>query len=223
MRTCRSRSCATDADVVIFDNELSPAQVRNLEKATQVKVIDRSELILDIFATRARSVEARLQVELAQLEYALPRLRRMWSHLSRYTGGIGLRGPGETQLEEDRRLVAQRIRDLRHRLAEVQARKEREVRSRQEELTVSLVGYTNAGKSTLMNALTGAGVYVEDKLFSTLDTRTRQWHLRDWGRVLLSDTVGFIRRPAASPGCFVQGDPGGNLPGPLAAARRRCQ
>src|SRR5205807_3676983 len=176
-----------------FDNDLSPAQVRNLEKATTVKVIDRSELILDIFASRARSVEARLQVELAQLEYALPRLRRMWTHLSRYTGGIGLRGPGETQLEEDRRLVALRIRDLRGRLVEVQARKEREVRSRQEEHTVSLVGYTNAGKSTLMHALTGAGVYVEDKLFSTLDTRTRQWHLKDWGRVLLSDTVGFIR------------------------------
>jgi GTP-binding protein HflX len=184
---------AADADVVIFDNDLSPAQVRNLEKATNLKVLDRSELILDIFATRARSMEARLQVELAQLEYSLPRLRRMWTHLSRFTGGIGLRGPGETQLEEDRRLVAQRIRDLRGRLAEVQARKEREVRSRREEQTVSLVGYTNAGKSTLMNALTGAGVPVEDKLFSTLDTRTRQWHLKDWGRVLLSDTVGFIR------------------------------
>jgi len=184
---------ANDADVVIFDNDLSPAQVRNLEKATAVKVIDRSELILDIFATRARTAESRLQVELAQLEYAMPRLRRMWTHLSRYKGGIGLRGPGETQLEEDRRLVGQRIRDLRGRLQEVQARKEREVESRSEELTVSLVGYTNAGKSTLMNALTGADFYVEDKLFSTLDTRTRQWHLKDWGRVLLSDTVGFIR------------------------------
>jgi GTP-binding protein HflX len=184
---------AADADVVIFDNDLSPGQGRNLEKATKVKVLDRSELILDIFATRARSTEARLQVELAQLEYSLPRLRKMWTHLSPMKGGIGLRGPGETQLEEDRRLVAQRIRDLKARLAEVQARKEREVRSRHEEHTVSLVGYTNAGKSTLMNALTGAGVYVEDKLFSTLDTRTRQWHMKDWGRVLLSDTVGFIR------------------------------
>lgn len=182
-----------DADVIIFDNDLSPAQVRNLEKATNVKVIDRSELILDIFATRARSVEARLQVELAQLEYSLPRLRKMWTHLSRYRGGIGLRGPGETQLEEDRRLVGQRIRDLRNRLSEVQARKAREVNSRFEEHTVSLVGYTNAGKSTLMNALTGAGVRAEDQLFSTLDTRTRQWHLKDWGKVLLSDTVGFIR------------------------------
>jgi GTP-binding protein HflX len=184
---------AIDADVVIFDNDLSPGQVRNLEKATEVKVLDRSELILDIFATRARSVEARLQVELAQLEYSLPRLRKMWTHLSRYSGGIGLRGPGETQLEVDRRLVDARIRDLKQRLAEVQARKEREVRSRQEEHTVSMVGYTNAGKSTLMNALTGAGVLAEDKLFSTLDTRTRQWRLADWGRVLLSDTVGFIR------------------------------
>jgi GTP-binding protein HflX len=184
---------AADADVIIFDNDLSPGQIRNLERATQVKVLDRSELILDIFATRARSAEARLQVELAQLEYALPRLRQMWSHLSRIEGGIGMRGPGETQLEEDRRLVAVRIRDLKARIAEVQARKEREVRSRREEHTVSLVGYTNAGKSTLMNALTGAGVYVEDKLFSTLDTRTRQWHMKEWGRVLLSDTVGFIR------------------------------
>ncbi len=184
---------ATGADVVIFDNDLSAPQVRNLEKATSVKVLDRSELILDIFATRARSAEARLQVELAQLEYSLPRLRNMWTHLSRFTGGIGMRGPGETQLEEDRRLVDSRIRDLKARLVEVQARKEREVRSRKEEHTVSLVGYTNAGKSTLMNRLTGAGVYVEDKLFSTLDTRTRQWRVRDWGRILLSDTVGFIR------------------------------
>src|SRR5437588_6330060 len=117
----------------------------------------------------------------------------MWTHLGRAAGGIGTRGPGETQLEEDRRLVGQRIRDLKRRLIEVQARKEREVKSRNEEHTVSLVGYTNAGKSTLMNVLTGASVHVEDKLFSTLDTRTRQWHLRDWRRVLLSDTVGFIR------------------------------
>jgi GTP-binding protein HflX len=185
---------AVDADVVIFDNDLTPGQVRNLEKATSVKVLDRSELILDIFATRARTVESRLQVELAQLEYSLPRLRKMWTHLSRQAeGGIGLRGPGETQLEEDRRLVGDRIRDLKQRLVEVQARKEREVSTRREEHTVSLVGYTNAGKSTLMNALTGAGVLAEDRLFSTLDTRTRQWHLKDWGKILLSDTVGFIR------------------------------
>lgn len=180
--------------MVVFDNDLSPAQGRNLEKALGVKVLDRSEVILDIFATRARTTEARLQVELAQLEYSLPRLKQMWSHLSRQKGGgIGLRGPGETQLESDRRLVGNRIRDLKARLAEVQARKDREVASRSTEHTVSLVGYTNAGKSRLMNALTKADVYVENKLFSTLDTRTRQWRIRDWGRVLLSDTVGFIR------------------------------
>jgi GTP-binding protein HflX len=185
---------AEDADVVIFDNDLSPSQGRSLEKTLNVKVLDRSELILDIFASRARTVEARLQVELAQLEYSLPRLRKMWTHLSRYSGGgIGMRGPGETQLEEDRRLVDQRIRDLKQKLVGVQARKERTVASRSEEHTVSLVGYTNAGKSTLMNVLTGAGVLAENKLFSTLDTRTRQWRLSDWGRVLLSDTVGFIR------------------------------
>jgi GTP-binding protein HflX len=184
---------AENADVVVFDNDLSPGQVRSLEKATKAKVIDRSELILDIFATRARSMEARLQVELAQLEYALPRLRKMWTHLSRYKGGIGLRGPGETQLEEDRRLVGQKIRDLKERLTVVQARKQREVSTRSEEHTVSLVGYTNAGKSTLMNRVTGSDVVVRDQLFSTLDTRTRQWRLSDWGKVLLSDTVGFIR------------------------------
>jgi len=156
-------------------------------------VLDRSELIMDIFATRARTVAARLQVELAQLEYSLPRLKNMWTHLSRYKGGIGLRGPGETQLEEDRRLVDLRIRDLKAKLREVQARKEREVQSRAEEQTVSLVGYTNAGKSTLMNALTGAGVLAADQLFATLDTRTRVWKVKNWGRILLSDTVGFIR------------------------------
>ena len=184
---------AEEADVVIFDNDLSPAQVRNLEKTTKAKVIDRSELILDIFASRARTTESRLQVELAQLEYALPRLRRMWTHLSRYKGGIGLRGPGETQLEEDRRLVALKIRDLKKSLTTVQARKQREVSSRFDEHTVSLVGYTNAGKSTLLNKVTGSDVVARDQLFSTLDTRTRMWKIPDWGRVLLSDTVGFIR------------------------------
>ncbi|WP_162672772.1 GTPase HflX [Gemmata massiliana] len=183
-----------DADVVIFDNDLLPGQARNLEHALGVKVLDRSELILDIFASRARTAESKLQVELAQLEYSLPRLKQMWTHLSRQKGGgIGLRGPGETQLESDRRLVQHRIRDLKHKLNEVLARKEREVKSRSEEHTISLVGYTNAGKSQLMNTLTKAGVYVKNQLFSTLDTRTRQWHIRDWGRVLLSDTVGFIR------------------------------
>lgn len=185
---------AAGANVVVFDNDLNPAQVRNLEKAVGVKVLDRSEVILDIFAGRARTLESRLQVELAQLEYSLPRLKNMWTHLSRQAGGgIGLRGPGETQLEVDRRIAGQRIRDLKGKLAEVQARKEREVKSRRDEFTVSLVGYTNAGKSQLMNTLTGAGVYVQNQLFSTLDTRTRQWAIKDFGKVLLSDTVGFIR------------------------------
>jgi GTP-binding protein HflX len=185
---------STEANVVLFDNDLSPAQAKNLESGIGVKVLDRSELILDIFATRARTPEAKLQVELAQLEYSLPRLKNMWSHLSRQAGGgIGLRGPGETQLEVDRRLADKRIGDLKAKLETVQARKAREVQSRAGEFTVSLVGYTNAGKSRLMNKLTDAGVYVENKLFSTLDTRTRQWVIPDFGKVLLSDTVGFIR------------------------------
>jgi GTP-binding protein HflX len=183
----------TQADVVIFDNDLSPGQVRNLEKALNVKVIDRTELILDIFAGRARTHEARLAVELAQLEYAMPRLKRMWTHLSRLRKGVGLRGPGETQLEEDRRLVENRIKELKRKLRAIERRKEREVAARREHLTVSLVGYTNAGKSTLLNVLTGADVFVQDALFATLDTRTRRWQIPGWGHVLLSDTVGFIR------------------------------
>jgi GTP-binding protein HflX len=184
---------AQEADVVVFDNDLGPAQTRNLERQLEVKVVDRTEVILDIFATHARTHEAHLQVELAQLEYAMPRLKRMWTHLSRYKGGIGVRGPGEKQLEEDRRLVAHRIQELKAKLAKIQARKEREVASRSDVPTLSLVGYTNAGKSTLMNALTEAGVLVEDKLFATLDTRTRRWRFRGGGQALLSDTVGFIR------------------------------
>ncbi|MFM9025328.1 MAG: GTPase HflX [Planctomycetaceae bacterium] len=182
-----------DADVVVFDNDLSPAQTRNLERELGVKVLDRSEVILDIFAARARTHEARLAVELAQLEYSLPRLKRMWTHLSRLKMGIGMRGPGEKQLEVDRRLVEKRIRDLRHEIDEIHARRERQVASRHAHMTVSLVGYTNAGKSTLLNALTGADELAADKLFATLDTRTRRWRLPGWGPVLLSDTVGFIR------------------------------
>ena len=162
------------ADVVLFDNNLSPAQNRNLEVELQVKVLDRTELILDIFATNARTYEARLAVELAQLQYALPRLKRMWTHLSRLKMGVGMRGPGEKQLETDRRLVEKRIHDLKAELKKVEARKERQVGSRRGTMTVSLVGYTNAGKSTLMNALTKADVLAEDKLFATLDTRTRR-------------------------------------------------
>ena len=184
---------ATSTDVILFDNELSPAQTRNLEKATSVKVLDRTELILDIFASHAQTYESRLAVELAQLEYALPRLKRMWTHLSRLKMGIGMRGPGEKQLEVDRRLVEKRIHDLRGELNQIEKRKERQVAARREHMTVSLVGYTNAGKSTLMNALTGADVKIQDQLFATLDTRTRRWQLPHWGPVLLSDTVGFIR------------------------------
>ncbi|MBN1909717.1 MAG: GTPase HflX [Pirellulales bacterium] len=183
----------TEANVVIFDNDLLPAQTRSLEKATDVKVLDRTELILDIFASRAQTHQARLAVELAQLEYALPRLKRMWTHLSRQKKGVGLRGPGEQQLEVDRRLAAKRIRDLKRELEGIERRKQREVAARRDRMTVSLVGYTNAGKSTLMNALTGADVFVQDALFATLDTRTRRWQLPGWGPVLLSDTVGFIR------------------------------
>lgn len=184
---------ATDASIVIFDNDLSAAQIRNLEHALEVKVLDRTEIILDIFSTRAQTHEARLAVELAQLEYSLPRLKRMWTHLSRIKAGVGMRGPGEKQLETDRRLVEKRIVDLRTDLDKVLRRKEREVAARADRMTVSLVGYTNAGKSTLLNKLTGSHELAADKLFATLDTRTRRWQLPDWGPVLLSDTVGFIR------------------------------
>ncbi len=182
-----------DADLVIFDNDLSPAQVKNLEKATNAKVLDRTELILDIFAAGAQTHESRLAIELAQLEYSLPRLKRMWTHLSRQAMGVGMRGPGEKQLEVDRRLAQKRIHDLKQELSKVEKRRERQVAARNEAPTVSLVGYTNAGKSTLMNALTEANVLAKDKLFATLDTRTRRWQLPGWGTVLLSDTVGFIR------------------------------
>lgn len=186
-------------ECIICDNDLSPAQIRNLERVVNCKVVDRSELILDIFAAHARTREARLQVELAQLEYTYPRLTRMWTHLSRLesgigpTGGIGTRGPGEQQLEVDRRLVRRRVTELRRRIQEIERRKAREVADRSEHYTVCLVGYTNAGKSTVMNALTGAGVKVEDQLFATLDTRTRLWDLGENEHVLLSDTVGFVR------------------------------
>ncbi|MEM7311039.1 MAG: GTPase HflX [Planctomycetota bacterium] len=181
-------------DAVVVDNDLSPGQGRNLEKAWGLRVIDRSELILDIFANRAKTKQARLQVELAQMEYMRPRLRRMWTHLERTEGAIGTRGPGETQLETDKRLIAKRIRDLKRELEEIEERKRRQVRSRADQFTIGLVGYTNAGKSTLLNALTGADVFVADMPFATLDTRTRQWKLPDGRVVLLSDTVGFLQR-----------------------------
>ena len=185
---------ATGAELVIFDNNLSPAQGRRLEQETKRIIVDRSELILDIFATHARTYEAKLQVELAQLQYMRTRLKRMWTHLERIEGGIGAsRGPGEKQIEIDRRLIGTRIAELQQRLKEVEVRRERMVRQRNSHALVSLVGYTNAGKSTLMNALTGADVYVADQLFATLDTRTRTWSIPNWGDVLLSDTVGFVR------------------------------
>jgi GTP-binding protein HflX len=181
-------------DAVVVDNDLTPAQVRNLEKAWGVRVVDRSELILDIFARRAQTRQARLQVELAQNEYLAPRLKRMWTHLERTEGAIGTRGPGETQLETDKRLLRKRIQQLKDDLREIDARRLREVESRSDNFTVGLVGYTNAGKSTLLNRLTGSKELVADQLFATLDTRTRQWRLRDGRTVLLSDTVGFLRR-----------------------------
>lgn len=185
---------ATGADLIVFDNHLSPSQGKHIEETTKCQVVDRSEVILDIFATHASSFEAQLQVELAQLLYLRPRLTRMWTHLERIEGGIGSgRGPGEKQLETDRRLVDKRIDELKRKLKTVEQRREQQASSRTSHVSISLVGYTNAGKSTLMNALTGADVYVADKLFATLDTRTRKWKLPRWGDVLLSDTVGFIR------------------------------
>ncbi len=185
---------ATGADLIAFDADLSPSQGKKIEEATSTQVVDRSEVILDIFATHARTHESKLQVELAQLLYLRHRLMRMWTHLERIEGGIGSgKGPGEKQLETDRRLVDRRISDLKRRLEDVVNRRERQAASRTQHMTVSLVGYTNAGKSTLMNALTDADVYIADKLFATLDTRTRKWTLPHWGDVLLSDTVGFIR------------------------------
>ncbi len=183
-----------DADVLICDDDLTPAQVRNLEKVIGKKVIDRSELILDIFATRAKTFQAKLQVELAQLEYTKPRLKRMWTHLSRIEGGIGTRGPGEKQLEVDKRIIARKIQYLKRKLSEIEKRQERLVASRKEFFTVSIVGYTNAGKSTLMNTLTDIDTFVEDKLFATLDTKTRICKLENGKHILISDTVGFIKK-----------------------------
>jgi GTP-binding protein HflX len=184
------------ANVVIFDDELSPSQQRNLEKALGVKVIDRTALILDIFATRAQTREGRLQVELAQHQYLLPRLAGQWSHLERMEGAIGTRGPGETQIETDRRLIRNRIAKIRRDLEEVRTQRElyRRRRARNNVPVVALVGYTNAGKSTLMRALSGADVLAEDKLFATLDPVTRRISLPSGEIVLLTDTVGFIQK-----------------------------
>ncbi|MGA9837306.1 MAG: GTPase HflX, partial [Gemmatimonadaceae bacterium] len=178
-----------------FDDELSPTQGKNIEDAIGQRVVDRAELILDIFATRARSSEAKMQVELAQLEYMLPRLTRMWTHLEKFRGGIGVRGPGETQLETDRRLINHRIKLLRGRLRDVMKARVVQRQSRHGAFKASLVGYTNAGKSSILRGLAGdAGVFVEDRLFATLDPLTREVDLGENAHVLVTDTVGFIRK-----------------------------
>jgi len=200
----RERAEANEADTIIFDNDLTPRQVRMLERMVGLKIIDRSELILDIFASRAKSREAQLQVELAQLEYTAPRLRGLWVHLERIAGagggtaagsvgGVGTRGPGERQIEIDRRIVKDRISFLKREITEIDRRKTQEVESRSDEYTVSLVGYTNSGKTTLLNRLARLSQYTADKLFATLDTKTARWDLEDGHHVLLSDTVGFVR------------------------------
>jgi len=190
------RAAESGATLLLFDEELSPVQGKNLEAALNLRVMDRAELILDIFATRARSKEAKLEVELAQLEYLLPRLARMWVHLSRIRGGIGLRGPGETQLETDRRMIRRKIGQLKANLADVERHRAvlRQGRERRAIPTAALVGYTNAGKSSLLRALTRADAFIEDRLFATLDTLAREAHLGDGRRLRVVDTVGFIRK-----------------------------
>ncbi len=186
---------ATEAEVVLFDQALTPAQQRNLERVLKRRVVDRVALILDIFALRAQSHEGKLQVELAQLQHLSTRLTRLWTHLERQQGGIGMRGPGESQLEMDRRMIGGKVKVLRERLAKVQRQRttQRRSRARGATFSVSLVGYTNAGKSTLFNALTRAGAYAADQLFATLDTTTRRIWIEGAGQVVVSDTVGFIR------------------------------
>jgi GTP-binding protein HflX len=191
----REKVGESDATLIIFDDELTPTQGKNIEDATGRRVMDRPEVILDIFATRARSSEARMQVELAQLEYMLPRLTRMWAHLERFRGGIGMRGPGETQLETDRRLISQRIRTLRQRLDDVERARGVQRSGRRGAFRASLVGYTNAGKSSILRGLSGEqDVLVENRLFATLDPLTRTVDVGENFSVLLTDTVGFIRK-----------------------------
>ncbi len=184
-----------NASLVVFDDELTPSQGKNIEDATGQRVMDRAELILDIFATRARSNEAKVQVELAQLQYMLPRLTRMWAHLEKFRGGIGVRGPGETQLETDRRLINQRIKLLKNKLDDIQTSRVVQRSGRRDAFRASLVGYTNAGKSSILRSIANAPeVFVEDRLFATLDPLTREIDLGENTKVLLTDTVGFIRK-----------------------------
>ncbi len=184
----------SDASLVIFDEDLSPVQGRKLEQTLEVRVMDRTELIIDIFALRARTAEAKMQVELAQLQYLMPRLTRMWNHLSRIRGGIGLRGPGETQLETDRRMIRRKIRELKKRLERVARQRETQRKGRAGEFRVALVGYTNAGKSSILAGLSGSDLFIEDRLFATLDPATRAVDLGEGFQTLITDTVGFIRK-----------------------------
>ncbi|MBC8371869.1 MAG: GTPase HflX [Planctomycetes bacterium] len=184
---------ANNATLIVIDHNLSPSQGRNLEEDLRMRVIDRTELILDIFATRAQTNQAKLQVELAQMEYMKTRLKRMWTHLERTEGAVGSRGPGETQLETDRRLVGAKVTSLKRKLKEIENRRQREAVAREYPYTISLVGYTNAGKSSMLQSLTDADVYIADQLFATLDTRVRYWTLQDGRKVVLADTVGFVR------------------------------
>ena len=184
---------ANDATLVVVDHDLSPGQGRNLEKDLGMRVVDRTELILDIFATRAQTNQAKLQVELAQMEYVKTRLKRMWTHLERTEGAVGSRGPGETQRETDRRVVGAKVTSLKRKLKEIENRRHREAVAREYPYTVSLVGYTNSGKSSMLKKLTSADVYIADQLFATLDTRVRYWTLQDTRKVVLADTVGFVR------------------------------
>ncbi len=183
-----------DIDLAIFDDDLTPVQVRNLERLFNRKIIDRSGLILDIFALRAKTKEAKTQVELAQLEYMLPRLTRAWTHLSKQYGGIGTKGPGETQIETDRRMIRTRISHLKEKLKEIELQRHTQSKGRKDFIRISIVGYTNAGKSTLFNLLTKADVFAEDKLFATLDSTTRSLSINGKEKILISDTVGFIRK-----------------------------